>query len=466
MLVKFRSCLNKLLIKPTINILRGISNITKMEPNVITLANQPWLNDKISEGILKDLMEGVRRNHFCPLTRDIYEFSNIIKEQEQNRNFVDPRNPLWLSRYGKYKYPYNLISKNELRVVDFLILNKNYCIHAEDVDRFMGLIHYNVRDPNHIKECGLFDNNCIIDGWSVIEVRHPSIPGYEVDGKFIPEKYPVSAKITYHDDFDFSRKNLSHTKDDITKLICAKTLVQLMDNTDLSMLNIHNYFAVNKWIHFNDVLIESQQFELEQENKKLIINDNYINNNNHIKLDDVLTIKDIKRIIDLYLKNRFEFLNGELKNSVPVINFKNVDYNIIVNENGFVDMNQFRNMVSSDGLKWIINEINEYRRHHVNCGDVPAEELLHMLYRHSDNGYKFPHTVKDMKDILEKDKKISYIGESKLFLDFSNYPIMDIQNYNWKQNGYFEFCLKKCKEHRIKTQSKGAVEPFVDMYNK
>lgn len=43
---------------------------------------------------------------------------------------------------------------------------------------------------------------------------------------------------------------------------------------------------------------------------------------------------------------------------------------------------------------------------------------------------------------------------------------MDIQNYNWKQKGFFEICLKKCKEQRIKTQSKGAVEPFVDMYNK
>jgi hypothetical protein len=448
------------------NIFRGISGTyvknlnynshVEKYPKQIEILGDPYPYNKLDS--LEALLKNPRhcyRNSYVNIDFDNfkYQFSDIVNEQEKNLDFVSPRNSQWLSRYGNIKDVKDYILNNKIRIVELLVLNKNFCVDNDkaslcaDLDALLGFLYFESKDNL---------NHCIIDGW---EVCFNNI-GVKKHGS-----------INYDDNYNFSRKNLLCLYGDYDKLVAARAIIEIMNHTEISRLNLHNYYAVNKWLHINEKLILDRELKMKIEinNVKDPVK---FNNNLKIRVSKVLNLNYIISQIDNCIEEEFNCANNNLDNPVE---FKKPMYHVEVDKECNVDLSQFESLLSRDRLIYLKNHFKMYQLANIYCGYVPPELLLCKLYEMSD--YSFMNKKKEIlteenaKELLTKNKNICYIGPARIFVNFENYPIICGVNYNNYNTHSVRRCLKLAKKTLLKGSSnkdekiKKNISPIVEMYN-
>jgi hypothetical protein len=359
----------------------------------------------------------------------------IRNKQEENENFKTVDNILWRSRYGKFnKNILDVFSSNTLemvRVIDFLIFNKNYYINdLFTLERLLGACYY--------KDLGNQDH-CIIDGW-------------EVEGDW------GINKIKYNSEFNFSKVNLSCN--DYNKLAVARGLITLMNETDPSELNFVNYFWVNEWLDKNQLFLEYLMKYVPVDDNTIEIEDKHC----IFKINHVLSVDFIQKEVDSMIKYCFNFAN--MVENIPE-NYEMPSYKINVDEVGMVNLKRLKDIISEGSMSYLLTILRRRQNNYIYCGDVPQEEMLAELYNtKGTTGYgAFQFDGKSLSKeeackLLEKDKYFDYLYGVRMKLNFKEYPLIDVERYDEHYgNGSALKCFENVKNKRF-TQRECAILNF------
>uniref|UniRef100_A0A6C0E717 Uncharacterized protein n=1 Tax=viral metagenome TaxID=1070528 RepID=A0A6C0E717_9ZZZZ len=335
----------------------------------------------------------------------------IKKEQEKVEGFFDVNNILWRSRYAKFKtnildvWCINTLSN--IRVIDFLIFNKNYVISdLETLDRLLGACYFSsLGDLDH----------CIVDGWEI-----KSGFGYN--------------KVTYNDTFEFSRVTLGCK--DYHKLHIARALISLMNETDPSELNFTNYFWVNVWLDKYEIFLGYlENFHSVDDKDNKVANINIENRQFIFRVTHVLSVNFIQEQVNLAIKQDYNYID-QIEN-VPKNN-ENPSYKIIVDEVGCVNLKYLKTILRDNTLKWLILHCLPQRLdNYIYCEDVPPEEMLMELYNtRGTTGYGlFQFTNRSLSKtdackLLSENKYFDYLYGVMIKINFKEYPLMNISRYD------------------------------------
>jgi hypothetical protein len=355
-----------------------------------------------------------------------YFVSKIKDKQEESENFNHSSNILWRSRYGKIKNDVlndNIL--NMVRITDFLIFNKNYVIDdLITLERLLGACYFTSKDNyNH--------DHCIIDGW-------------EVEGGL------GFNRINYHDDYKFSRQNLSHC--DYDKLAVGRALITLMNETNPLDLNFTNYFWVDEWLSQNEIFLRYlKHHELVNKMPFVDLKDSQF----IFKVDQVLTKDFIQNEVNEALKNDLNLVNNIL--NIPE-QCEIGSHVIEVDENGCVNLKKLRDLLHDSTLKsLVLYRLKKYRDDHIYCEDASAEEMLMELYNtQGPTGFGIVQFNAESLSremackLLEKNKYFDYLYGVRMKLNFNMYPLLNIGEYDkYYGDGSAAKCLQNIKNKKL-----------------